>query len=168
MNCWTLQASIQKFSSLWLFSSWRNTCVYIVCISIISPFQPRMQRSCLTNDLMPNNGVQRKYEGNILCRITSLSVMHFMSSISCIHSGRAQAPRHLYNRAERVRKRGSTLSYIFQNWNTTDSESVDGLIDFILKAGSEMSRSQRLCRLLAAANVRTVTQQFSGLHSETN
>lgn len=114
-------------TKVWLplvFSSRRNTCVYIVWISIISPFQPRMQKSRLTNDLMPDNGAQRKYEGNILCRITSLSVMHFMNSISCIHSGRAQAPGHLYNRAEREREREARRSAIFSKIETRQIRRV--------------------------------------------
>lgn len=104
-------------TKVWLplvFSSRRNTCVYIVWISIISPFQPRMQKSRLTNDLMPDNGAQRKYEGNILCRITSLSVMHFMNSISCIHSGRAQAPGlYICITERREREREARRSAIF-------------------------------------------------------
>lgn len=65
------------------------------------------------------------------------------------------------------RELGATLCYIFQNWKAADSESVDGLIDFILKARSEMSKSQRLRHRLAAADVRAVTQRLSGLHSGT-
>lgn len=97
---------IKKFGSPWLFLQLRKYLrLYGLYIQFFSPFQPRMQKSLLTNDLMPDNREQRKYKRNILCRITSPSVMHFMSSISGIHSGCAQAPGHLYNRAEREKER---------------------------------------------------------------
>lgn len=105
-------------------------------------------------------------KGNFSCGIMSLSLW-------CILWAASPAPNLAVRKQHRIcitewREGGSTLSYIFQNWNTTDSESVDGLIDFILKVRSEMSRSQRLRLRLAAANVRAVTQQFSLLHSETH
>lgn len=105
MNHWRLQASIKKkFGSPWLFFPAEEILASIWSVySIFFPISTEDAKISL--DKWPDNRAQRKYKRNILCRITSPSVMHFMSSISGIHSGCVRASGHLYNRAEGEKER---------------------------------------------------------------
>lgn len=162
MNHWRLQASIQHFGSPWLFSSWTNTAVYSLYIIF---FLNSTADAKIPLDKLETMEHKRSTKGNFPAESCL--------SLWCVLRAASPASILAVHKHRRIciterREGGSTLGYIFQNWNTSDSESVDGLIDFILKARSEMSRSQRLRRRLAKANLRAVTQQFSLLHSETS